>query len=60
MHLTVYQLNGVFVYNVNKFLKYGTFPPKSLPYEIPPETGLMIDTEFEFKMAELTIKNKLF
>ncbi|MGI0057289.1 MAG: cytidylyltransferase domain-containing protein [Nitrosarchaeum sp.] len=55
----VYQLNGVFVYNVNKFLKYGTFPPKSLPYEIPPETGLMIDTKFEFKMAELIIKNKL-
>ena len=55
----VYQLNGVFVYNVNKFLKYGIFPPKSLPYEIPPETGLMIDTEFEFKIAELIIRNKL-
>jgi len=56
----VYQLNGVFVYYVKKFLKYGTFPPKSIPYEIPPETGLMIDTEFEFKIAELAIKNNLF
>jgi len=57
---TVYQLNGVFVYFVKKFLKYGTFQPKSIPYVIPPEKGLMIDTEFEFKIAELAIKNKLF
>jgi CMP-N-acetylneuraminic acid synthetase len=55
----VFQLNGVFIYYVNKFLKFGTFPPKSLPYEIPPETGLMIDTEFEFKIAELIIKHKI-
>ena len=37
-----------------------SLPPKSIPYEIPPETGLMIDTEFEFKIEELAIKNRLF
>ena len=57
---TVFQLNGVFVYYVEKFMKYGAFPPRSIPYEIPAETGLMIDTEFEFKIAELAIKNNLF
>jgi len=55
----VYQLNGLFSYNTKKFLKYGKqFPPKILPYEIPFETGLMIDTEFEFKIAEIIIQNK--
>ena len=56
----VYQLNGLFVYNVNKFLKYKTaILPKSLPYEIQPECGLMIDTELEFKVAEMMLKQKL-
>jgi CMP-N-acetylneuraminic acid synthetase len=56
----VYQLNGLFAYYVKQFLKFGTpFPPKSIPYVIPAETGLMIDTEFEFKIAELVIQNKL-
>jgi len=55
----VYQLNGAFTYDVSKFLKYkDPFPPKSLPYEIPYETGLMIDTEFEFKVAELLFSHK--
>ena len=57
---TVYQLNGLFVFDVNTFLKYKTpILPKSLPIEIPPECGLMIDTEIEFKLAELILKNKL-
>ena len=30
---------------------------KCLPYEIPPETGIMIDTEIEFQMAEVIAKN---
>ena len=30
--------------------------PKILPYEIQPETGWMIDTEFEFKVAEMIFK----
>jgi len=55
----VYQLNGLFVYNVDKFLKYKTpLPPKSLPYKIPVESGFMIDTEFEFKIAEYMMNNK--
>jgi len=56
----VYQLNGLFTYNVNKFLKYKIpLLPKTLPYEIPPETGFMIDTELEFKIAEFLMKKKL-
>ena len=55
----VYQLNGLFVYNVDKFLKYKTpLPPKSLPYKISVESGFMIDTEFEFKIAEYMMNNK--
>lgn len=57
---TVYQLNGLFVYDVDRFLKYKTpILPKSLPYEIPTECGLMIDTELEFQIAEMMLKNKL-
>lgn len=49
----VYQLNGLFSLYVDKLLKYQKFyMPKVLPYEIPPETGWMIDTEFEFQVAE--------
>ena len=57
---TVYQLNGLFVYDVKKFLKFKTpLLPKSLSYEIPMECGLMIDTELEFKIAEMMMKKKL-
>ena len=57
---TVYQLNGLFVYGVEKLLKYKTaILPKSLPYEIPLESGFMIDTELEFKIAEMIFKNKI-
>jgi CMP-N-acetylneuraminic acid synthetase len=57
----VYQLNGLFVYDVEKLLKYKTaILPKSLPYEIPLESGLMIDTELEFKIAEMMFKGKMF
>jgi CMP-N-acetylneuraminic acid synthetase len=56
----VYQLNGYFVYNVNRFLKFkNQYPPKGLPWEIPPETGLMIDTELEFKTVEMMIEKNL-
>lgn len=55
----VYQLIGLFTLYAKKMLKYGTWKmPKILPYEIPIETGLMIDTEYEFKLAELIFKNK--
>lgn len=53
----VYQLNGLFTYNVKRFLEHGDpLVPKALPYEIPPETGLMIDTESEFLLAEILMK----
>mgnify|MGYP003983932561 FL=1 len=53
----VYQLNGLFTIDVKRFLKYQTLiMPKILPYEIQPETGWMIDTEFEFKVAEMIFK----
>lgn len=56
----VYQLNGFFTFNVNQLLKYQKLVmPRILPYEIIPETGLMIDTEFEFRLAEIILKNKL-
>lgn len=57
----IYQLNGFFVYNVKSLLKYNEqfIMPKVLPYEIPEETGLMIDTELEFQIAELMVKHKL-
>jgi CMP-N,N'-diacetyllegionaminic acid synthase len=56
----VYQLNGLFVIDVKKFLKYKTIiMPKILPYEIPTEMGLMIDTEFEFQIADMIAKKKI-
>ncbi len=56
----VYQLNGLFTINVEKLLKYGKLKmSKILPYEIPPETGFMIDSEFEFQVAELIAKKKV-
>jgi N-acylneuraminate cytidylyltransferase/CMP-N,N'-diacetyllegionaminic acid synthase len=56
----VYQLNGLFVYNTKKFLEYRhDLLLNALPYEIPIETGFMIDTEFEFKLAEIIIQKKI-
>jgi N-acylneuraminate cytidylyltransferase/CMP-N,N'-diacetyllegionaminic acid synthase len=57
----VFQLNGFFTYNTNRFLKFkNQFPPKALPLEIPPETGIMIDTELEFKTVEMMMKQNFF
>lgn len=57
---SVYQLNGLFVFNVESILKFKhLFMPKILPYEIHPLHGFMIDTEFEFRMAELIFKENL-
>jgi len=56
----IFQLNGLFVYNVKKFLNFkNVILPKSLPFEIPLECGLMIDTELEFQIAEMMLKKKL-
>ena len=60
----VYQMNGLHTYDVKKFLfpkrKIRTELNKALPYLLPIESGLMIDTEFEFKIAQLFIENKIW
>ncbi len=57
----VFQLNGFFTYNSKRFLKFkNQYPPKGLPLEIKPETGIMIDTELEFKTVEMIMKQKMF
>jgi len=60
----VYQGNGLFVYNVKRFLQVNigskNHQAKAIPYEIPIATGLMIDTEFEFNLAKLMIENNFF
>ena len=56
----VYQMNGLHTYDVKKFLfpkrSIRTELSKAIPLEIPIETGLMIDTEFEFEIARLLIE----
>ena len=53
----VYQMNGLHVLQKKLFLKYKTwYMPKILPFEIPIETGLMIDTNFEFQIAKHMFK----
>ena len=55
----VYQMTGLDTFNVEKFLKYKKIIlPKILPFEIPPKTGIMIDTELEFKIVEMMIRQK--
>ena len=45
--------------NLDRFLKFkNQYPPKGLPLEIPAETGIMIDTELEFKIVEMMMKQK--
>jgi len=56
----VYQLNGLHAINVNQLLRFKKiYMPKNVPYEIPPETGFMIDTKFEFQIADMIVKNKI-
>lgn len=56
----VFQLNGLYTYDAKKFVKTGiTDFSKSIPLEIPMETGLMIDTKFEFEIAKLLIEQKI-
>ena len=53
----VYQLNGLFTYNKEKFLKIkNPIMSKAVPFEIPLERGFMIDTEAEFNIAKLMFK----
>ena len=57
----VFQMNGLHVYDVKKALtkngKILNSLNKARPYVIPAYTGLMIDTEFEFQLAELMMRN---
>ncbi len=56
----VYQMTGLCTFNVKNFLEYKKIMlPKIIPYEIPPETGIMIDTELEFKIVEMIMQKKL-
>jgi len=56
---TVYQMNGLYVFDAKNFLKKGkSIMQKMIPCEIPIETGLMIDTEFEFNIAKLILENR--
>lgn len=56
----VYQLNGLFTICVDRLLEHGKWlMPRILPYEIPPETGFMIDTEFEFQIADMIARKKI-
>jgi len=53
----VYQLNGLFVLKVKNFLKTKKFySRKTMAYVISPEHGFMIDTEFEFQIANMIAK----
>ena len=55
----VFQLNGLYVYDTKKFLKIRkTDLSKTIPFEIPVESGLMIDTDFEFEVSRLLIEQK--
>ena len=55
----VYQLTGFWIINVPRFLKYKKiYMPRILPVEVPSETGLMIDTEFEFQIANCMFKKR--
>ena len=56
----VYQLNGLFVLNIENFLKTKKFySTKTIPYVISPEHGFMIDTEFEFQIADMVSKKRI-
>jgi len=56
----VYDVDGMFILNVKHFLNSKRISSgKILPFVISKEHGHMIDFEFDFKVAELLIKNKL-
>ena len=60
----VYQLTSFQTINVKQFLKNKKiYTPKVLPFEIKAENGLMIDTPYEFTIAEClgkTVFKKMF
>jgi CMP-N-acetylneuraminic acid synthetase len=55
----VYQLTGFQIINVTRFLKYKKiYMPRILPIEISYKTALMIDSEFEFQIADCMFKKR--
>ena len=55
---TVFQLTGFQTFSVTDFLHYRRiYMPKTLPVELEQETGLMIDTQWEFNVAKCLFKN---
>jgi len=55
----VLQLNGLYVYDAKRFLRIKkTDLAKTLPYIIPMETGIMIDTEFEFDIVKMILETR--
>lgn len=55
----VFDVDGMFAININHFLKTKKISSgKILPYELTKEHGHMIDFEFDFKVAELLLRNK--
>tara|TARA_B110000014_G_scaffold253997_1_gene234074 strand:- start:641 stop:1336 length:696 start_codon:yes stop_codon:yes gene_type:complete len=55
----VYQMNGLYTINTKDFVKNGgKIFDKMHPLLVDIETGLMIDTKFEFKLAELIFDKK--
>ena len=53
-------MNGLYTINTKDFVKNEKkIFDKMHPLVVDIETGLMIDTKFEFKLAELIMKNKL-
>ena len=55
----VYQLSGFQIINITRFLKYKKiYMPQVLPIEISYKTALMIDSEFEFQIADCMFKKR--
>ncbi|WP_428324956.1 cytidylyltransferase domain-containing protein [Nitrosopumilus sp.] len=55
----VFDVDGMFILDVQNFLKTKKISSgKIIPYEISKEHGHMIDFEFDFKVAELLMKEK--
>ena len=55
----VYQVNGLLTFNAKTILDKKTHysnSSKTIIYEIPIESGVMIDTEFEFEIVKSMFK----
>ena len=49
---------SMFLIQRDFFKKGKSVMEKMIPYEIPIETGLMIDTEYEFNIAKLILESR--